>query len=61
MTAPWFNARYQDDTVLRMNTCDAIHCPEWLSGASFEKLLLACELGIAHTPNCSRYELGVKV
>src|SRR6266576_3679222 len=62
MTAPCFMPNIKHETVLGMNARGAIHCPESLLGASRE-IAAACErlLGIAHTPDRSPYELGVKV
>ena len=50
------------ETELDMNALGAIHCPEWLPGARRETAA-AREglLGMAHTPDRSPYELGVKV
>src|ERR1700757_739882 len=62
MTASCFMPDSKHETELDMNALGAIHCPEWLPGARGETAA-AREglLGMAHTPDRSPYELGVKV
>jgi hypothetical protein len=63
MTASCFMPDIKHETELGMNALGAIHRPEWLPGVLRREIAAACErlLGMAHTPDRSPYELGVKV